>query len=78
VAFGEGNPKTPVETDRDSLQGEDYLINRRHFILHPVGVKWQGNAAGTSPTNTELSTGTNWARVYEPKNVKVVALVTNG
>nr|WP_290224171.1 major capsid protein [Trichocoleus desertorum] len=78
VAFGEGDPKTPVETDRDSLQGEDYLVNRRHFILHPVGVKWQGNVTGASPTNAELSTGTNWARVYEPKNVKVVALVTNG
>jgi hypothetical protein len=78
VAFGEGNPNVPVETDRDSLQGDDYLVNRREFILHPVGVKWQGTPAGTSPTNTELSTGTNWARVYQPKNVKVVALVTNG
>jgi hypothetical protein len=78
VAFGEGEPNVPVETDRDSLQGDDYLVNRRHFILHPVGVKWKGDAVGTSPTNTELSTGTNWERVYEARNVKVVALVTNG
>jgi hypothetical protein len=78
IGYGEGNPETPVETDRDSLQGEDYLINRRHFILHPGGVKWQGTAAGTSPTNAELATGTNWARVYDAKLVKVIALISNG
>jgi hypothetical protein len=78
VAFGEGNPNVPVETDRDSLQGDDYLVNRREFILHPVGVKWKGTAAGASPTNTELATGTNWERVYEVKNCRVISLVTNG
>lgn len=78
IGYGEGNPETPVETDRDSLQGEDYLINRRHFILHPGGVKWKGTPAGLSPTFTELQTGTNWERVYEAKNVKIVALITNG
>lgn len=78
IGYGEGNPETPVETDRDSLAGEDYLINRRHFILHPGGVKWKGTPAGESPTNVELAVGTNWERVYEVKNVKIVALVTNG
>lgn len=78
IAYGEGNPNVPVETDRDSLQGEDYLINRRHFLLHPKGVKWTGNAAGTSPTNAELATGGNWSKVYENKNIKIVKVVTNG
>ncbi|MEP0873608.1 phage major capsid protein [Trichocoleus desertorum AS-A10] len=78
LAFGEGNPNVPVETDRDSLQGDDYLVNRREFILHPVGVKWKGTASGTSPTNTELAVGTNWERVYSEKNCKIVALTSNG
>lgn len=77
IAYGEGNPVgfVPTETDRDSLAGEDYLINRRTFILHPRGVKWVGTPAGSSPTNAELETGANWVRVYEPKAVRIVAFV---
>lgn len=76
-AFGyaEGNldADVAVETDRDSLQGDDYLINRRSFVLHPRGVKWIGAAAGVSPTNAELATDTNWERVYDVKQLRVVA-----
>jgi len=78
-AYGEGNPPVPTEVDRDSLAGEDYLINRRHFILHPRGVKFTDtNVAGSSPTNAELADADNWTRVYEQKNVRLVKLVTNG
>jgi len=48
-------------------------VNRRRFVLHPRGVKWVGSPAGSSATNAELATGTNWVRVYEPKNVRIVA-----
>ncbi len=74
-AFGyaNGSPKVPTETDRDSLQGEDYLINRRHFILHPRGVKWtEASVAGESPTNVELATAANWERVFDAKKIRVV------
>jgi hypothetical protein len=73
IGYVEGNPPVPSETDRDSLQGDDILINRRHFVLHPRGVRWQGVPAGVSPTNVELETGTNWLRVYDVKNLRVVA-----
>lgn len=69
--LGEGAAPVPTEFDRDSLAGDDIMINRRHFILHPRGVAWQ-NANG-NPTNAELATATNWERVYEPKNVRIVA-----
>ena len=75
-AFAEGNGAAPVptETDRDSLQGDDILINRQHFILHPRGVAFQNvSVAGPSPTNAELATQTNWKRVYENKNIRIVA-----
>jgi len=75
-AIGEGNGAAPVptETDRDSLAGEDILINRQHFLLHPRGVKFTSTSvAGSSPTNTELATATNWNRVYENKNIRIVA-----
>ena len=73
IGLGNGAAPVPTETDRDSLAGDDILFNRQHFLLHPRGVKFTNNSvSGTSPTNTELSTGTNWERVYENKNVRIV------
>lgn len=73
IGLGNGAAPVPTETDRDSLQGDDILINRQHFLLHPRGVKFtNGTVIGESPTNAELATGSNWERVYEPKNVRIV------
>ena len=76
IGRGEGTPVslTPTETDRDSLAGEDILINRRALVLHAMGVKWVGQPVGVTPSNAELATGTNWVRVYEDKNIGFVAL----
>lgn len=76
IGRGEGTPVslTPTETDRDSLAGEDFLINRRALVLHPMGIKWKGNPAGVTPSNAELATGANWERVYEDKNIGMVAI----
>ena len=77
--LGEGAAPVPTEMDRDSLAGDDILINRRHFILHPRGVAFQNasltdGAGGTnvSPSNTNLANYLNWLRVYENKNVRIV------
>lgn len=77
--FGQGSAPVPTETDRDSLAGTDILINRSHFLMHPRGIAWQdASVAGTFPTNTEAETATNWDRVYERKNIRIAALITNG
>lgn len=74
VGLGNGGAPVPTETDRDSLQGNDILINRQHFILHPRGVKFTDTSVSShSPTNAELSDADNWNRVYDPKNVRIVA-----
>lgn len=74
IGLGNGGAPVPTETDRDSLQGDDILINRQHFILHPRGVKFtDAEVAGEAPTNAELANADNWTRVYEPKNVRIVA-----
>jgi len=79
IGRGEGNAPVPVETDRDSLAGEDYLIHRRHFLLHPRGIAWQASSvAGEAPANAECALAANWDRVYEKKNIRLVKLVTNG
>ena len=71
--WGEGGAPVPTETARDALSGDDILVNRRHFILHPRGVAFQNaSVAGATPSNTELANYQNWKRVYESKNVRIV------
>lgn len=76
IGRGEGTPVSmvPVETDRDSLGSKDILIHRRAFVMHPMGIKWVGSPALETPSEAELATGTNWKRVYEPKNIGMVAI----
>jgi len=80
IAIRGGAPGSTWETEfgRVPLAGQNIFINRRRFILHPRGVKYTGLAqAKTSPTNTELQNGTNWTRVYEKKNVRIVRVRHN-
>jgi len=71
--WGEGGAPVPTETARDALAGDDILVHRRHFILHPRGVAFQNaSVAGATPSNDELANYLNWKRVYEPKNVRIV------
>ena len=79
LALGNGNPEgfVPVEIDRDKKKGSgvDYLINRKTYILHPRGIKFTGTAMVNSegPSRAELATATNWSRVYEAKQIRMVA-----
>jgi len=75
IGYAEGGEPTPVETDRDSLAGTDVLINRKHMIIHPRGIKWVGTAAGVGPSLTELQTAANWSKAYPDKAIRIVRLV---
>jgi hypothetical protein len=67
-----------VEFYRDALASDSDLINRRRYILHPRGVRFtSASVAGDSPTNAELEMGANWTRVFEAKNVRIVAVTHN-
>jgi len=81
--WGEGGAPVPVETARDALAGDDILIHRRHFILHPRGVAFlnanldvdpndANKGTNATPSNDNLANYLNWKRVYEPKNVRIV------
>lgn len=77
IALGNGShPEIiPTEVTRNALaySGEEALVNRRIFILHPRGVAWQeGGDINVFPTNTQLDVGARWTRVYEPKAVRIV------
>lgn len=78
-AIGLGNGSHPriiqTEVSRNALaySGEEALVNRKIFILHPRGVKWnEGGVTNEFPTNSELDTAARWTRVYEPKAVRIV------
>lgn len=74
-AYATAPAKTPVETDRDTLKGVDFLINRTHYLVHPNGISWTGNAAGNAPTNAELATGSNWSKVFtDDRNIRLTQL----
>lgn len=82
IAWGNGHHKDIQETEVVrkglSLAGEDILVNRRLSILHPRGIKWVEPADGLDkkfPSLTELATGANWNRVYEPKKIRIVKFV---
>lgn len=71
VAFTQGGlAGRALETDRDSVTKEDILTMARTLLIHPVGLKWIG---GNQPTRAALATGTNWERVFDTKNIPLVA-----
>jgi len=74
IGYVEGSPTVPVEVERQGTKSQEVLINRRQFIMHPKGVRWIGNAANTTPSNDELATIGNWQRVFEFKNIPIIAL----
>lgn len=80
VALGNGEPVGHVATefDRDKQTGGgiDYLINRKAFILHPRGIAYTGAVREKveTPLRTELAMAENWNPVYEPKQLRIVAI----
>lgn len=76
IGLGNGFHPEAVETDRDSLAGDDILINRQAFVLHPRGVEFKNaSVAGPTPSNTEVENKDNWNRVYENKAIRIVKFV---
>lgn len=79
IAFGNGSPvgfvATEVDRDKKKGSGVDYLINRKTFIMHPRGIKWTNLAREhvETPTKEELMNAINYERVYEPKQIRIVA-----
>lgn len=80
IAFGEGTPvdfvQSEVYRDPSLGAGEDTLYNRHAFIMHPRGVAWTNKVRANveSPSMAELKDATNWNRVYESKQVRLVAI----
>jgi hypothetical protein len=74
IAYAAGTPDNSIEMSREARKSQDIIIHRRQFIIHPRGVSWTGSSAKTTPSNTELATPGNWERVFELKNIPIIAL----
>lgn len=67
-----------LEFGRNSLGSSSHLINRWGIIMHPRGIKWTENSvAKNNPTNAEIATASNWLRVFEQKNIRIVKVRHN-
>ena len=78
IGYASKAPKVPVEDVRMPLKGmgQDAIINRKQWVLHPRGIKWKGNAVkAAGPKRTELANPANWERVYEGKLIRLVKFV---
>jgi hypothetical protein len=64
-----------IETDKDILAQEEFLVTTAHFCAHLKGVKWA--VTTTNPDNDALATGSNWQKVWPDKAIRIVALKTN-
>lgn len=80
IALGNGSPvghvATEVDRDKQTGGGVDYLINRKAFILHPRGIAYTGAVRKhvETPTREEMGDPSNWNPVYEPKQLRIVAI----
>ena len=66
--------KTPFALTRDELTdgGIDIVVERQRFVLAPYGLSFTSSSmASLSPTNAELETGANWAKVHDGNNVDI-------
>jgi hypothetical protein len=84
IARGEGLPPMPSELQRVGLQHDTQFITRRHFILHPRGIKFTSSdldlvegAAPAAPSNADCEKAANWDRVYAQKNLRIAMIETN-
>ena len=76
-SYGSGTPNglRPIEADRDILGSSEVVVSRRSFVIHPNGCSWKGTISNATPNSIELSNPTHWEKVFDDKNIAMVALL---
>ena len=68
-----------VDYDAETTAGVDLLYTKQGKVLHPNGLSLAvDNIANESPTFAELGNTANWALKFNPKNVKMGLIKSNG
>lgn len=81
IGYAEGSPKVPSEAARNPLinSGQEYIVSRRHFVLHPRGVAWNPQSGVPNlqvPSDAELADSGNWNQVYDTKLLRIVRIIS--
>lgn len=69
-----------VETDRDKVLANNYLIHRRCMVVHPNGFSWKvtsgkyTNSGMWYPNNADLADPENWSLIADHKKVPIACL----
>ena len=65
-----------TEGDRDILTGggEDILKVQWDKCIHPLGASWVGSIPEGGPSAADLATASNWAKVFDKKNLGVARI----
>lgn len=81
VGYATRMPKNPVAIQREELEanggGAEYLIVRDSYSWWPKGMSFTGTPSGTTVSNAELATDTNWTLVKLGKQVGIASLLVN-
>ena len=68
-----------VDYDPETAAGVEMLYTKQGRVLHPNGLSLAvDNIANESPTFAELGTTANWGLRFNPKNIKMGLIKTNG
>lgn len=80
VRMGNGSLQTVLHDEpmEGNGAGAEYFILRDNFAFHLMGTAFTSDSvAGATPSNAELATASNWAKVLETKQIPAVKLVSN-
>lgn len=81
-AIGHANAAVdhPSEQFRNQTKngGMDCLVTRYRETILPYGFSFEMSNLPVSPTDAQLTATANWSIVYQPKNIYMARLVTNG
>ncbi len=68
-----------TDYDPETSAGIDKFYTKQGKVLHPNGLSIAGdNINGESPTLAELRNSANWSLKFNPKNVKIGVIKSNG
>lgn len=79
-----GYAKAPVDHPSEQFRnqtkkgGMECLVTRHRETVLPYGFSFEMANLPVSPTDAQLTTVANWSIVYNPKNIYMARLVTNG
>lgn len=72
--------ETPSEINRNPSKngGTNYLYTRYRETIHPYGFSFGMTNLPISPTDAQLTSSDNWSIVYNPKNIYIASIKSNG